>query len=168
MFYSKINKVDVANTYDGVCVSLFVSGCRNHCKGCFNKDTWSFSFGQEFTEASLTSLLEYCNKSFISGLTILGGEPMEPENRSKVLDVCKKFKEMFPSKRLIVFSGYKFENLVKEESSKSIIKYADIIVDGKFEEDKYSPLLILRGSSNQRVIDVKEYLTTGVVSTILG
>ena len=128
MYYSEIKKTDVANC-EGVGVSLFVSGCRNHCEGCFNPETWDFKYGRCFTKNTIDEILEYCDKSYISTLTILGGDPMEKENRSSVLRLCKEFRKKFSdTKYLWLYTGYYFEDLINDASSLRIIKLLDVMV----------------------------------------
>lgn len=155
MYYSEIKKTDVANCI-GVGVSLFVSGCRNHCKGCFNPETWCFKYGEEFTSESLATLMEYCKPSYISGLTLLGGDPTEPENRGTVLEICKEFRRLYPDKILMLYTGYYLEDLIKDDTMLSIFRLLNVLVDGPFEEDKKVAGMRLRGSTNQRIIDMKK------------
>ena len=139
----------------GICVSVFVQGCPHHCKGCFNKETWNFTDGEEFTEENLNYIIDNIDKHNVKrDLSILGGEPLCDENIEGVLQVCQTFKEKYPQKKIYIWTGYTVENF--NELQKEIFKYADILVDGKFEEDKKNITLTLRGSSNQRIIDVKE------------
>lgn len=158
MYYSDLRKVDVANCI-GVGVSLFVSGCRNHCKGCFNPETWDFRYGKEFTDDTITEILEACDKSYISTLTLLGGDPMEKESRYDVLRLCKAFRNKFGnSKKLWLYTGYYLEDLLLQEDAYSIIETLDVLVDSPFEIEKKVIDLKLRGSTNQRIIDIKKTL----------
>lgn len=164
MNYGEIKKVDIANG-EGVRVSLFVSGCRNHCKECFNPMTWSFNYGKEYSEETEKEILEALNHDYIEGLTVLGGEPFEPENQKEVLSLVKKVREVFPHKNIWIYSGFAFEELVgKKESraatplTKEILKNIDVLVDGRFEIAKKDLMLKFRGSTNQRIIDVKKTL----------
>lgn len=160
MNYSGIKRVDVANGI-GIGVSLFVSGCRNHCEGCFNPETWSFDYGEKFTEETLIKILDDCDKPYIKTLTLLGGDPMEIENRHQVLKICKAFRERFgESKQLWMYSGYYFEDLVKDATSKEILDYLNVLIDSPFVLEKKKVGLKLRGSTNQRIIDVRETLNS--------
>lgn len=153
MYYSAIKPFDIANG-PGVRVSLFVSGCRNRCKGCFNPETWSFTYGQEFTAETGQELLRLLDNPNIFGLSILGGDPFEPENREWIEDICDLVKHNFPDKSIWVWTGYDFLNdgLI----DLPVMKYIDVLVDGRFEEDKKDLSLPYSGSWNQRVIDVQE------------
>lgn len=144
---------------EGVRVSLFVSGCRNHCKGCFNEVTWDFNYGEEFTEIQENEIIEFCKKSFISGLTILGGEPFEEENQTALLPFIRKFKEECPDKTLWMFTGYVYEkDLInggrkcKENVTKEILDNVDVLVDGPFILEQKDLTLPFRGSRNQRLL----------------
>ena len=153
MKYNRIRKMDIANG-PGVRVSLFLQGCIFHCKGCFNPETWDFDGGEEFTDEVISKILDYCNKDHISGLSILGGEPMHPKNIKGTIKLAKAFKERFPNKTLWSWSGF----LMDQICDKEILQYLDVLVDGQFQEDKFDPRLKWRGSSNQRVIDVPNSL----------
>lgn len=155
MYYGDIKKIDTANCI-GVGVSLFVSGCRNHCKNCFNPETWCFTYGKEFTSETLSELMEYCKPDYISGLTILGGDPSEPENRDTVLEICKKFKDLYPDKLLMMYTGYYIEDLIEDDVMLNIFRLLDVLIDSPFEDDKKVAGLRLRGSTNQRLIDMKK------------
>lgn len=158
MYYGKINPLDIANG-PGIRVSLFVSGCRRHCKGCFNPETWSFTYGQEFTPETLHELKRLLDNPNIAGLSILGGDPFEPENRTMVALICEFVKSWYIGKTIWVWTGYDFEE-VKDTYGMNFI---DVLVDGRFEESLKDLRLRWRGSSNQRVIDVQESLKTGEV-----
>ncbi len=159
MKYNLIRKMDISNG-PGVRVSIFMQGCDFHCKNCFNKETWDFEGGREFCQKTIDEVLELCSKNHIKGLSILGGEPMHPKNIEATTKLSKAFKEKYPNKNLWVWSGFKFENYLKE---KEAIKYIDVLVDGTYNEDLYDPCLKWRGSSNQRVIDVKKSLNENKV-----
>lgn len=152
MHYNKIRKMDISNG-PGVRVSIFFQGCHFHCDGCFNSDTWDFNGGKEFNEITINHILELCDSDVISGLSILGGEPLHPVNISGTVKLCKSFKEKYPNKTIWLWSGYLFEEYIKD---KEIINYLDVLVDGRFEIEKYDSTLKYKGSSNQRVIDVKK------------
>lgn len=166
MYYSLIRNCDVSNG-TGVRVSLFVSGCRHHCKNCFNKETWDFHFGKEFTQDTMDELLKLLKPDHISGLTILGGDPLEPENQKEVLRIVKEVKYYYPSKDIWCYTGYTFETDIihnmglKYQETNQILLYVDVLVDGEFKEELKNPLLKFRGSSNQRLIDVKKSLEYG-------
>ena len=168
MYYGEIKKCDIANG-PGVRVSLFVSGCTHHCKGCFNEETWSFEFGQPFTAETEEQILKLLEPSYISGLTVLGGEPMEYMNQEALLPFLEKVKECFPEKTIWCFTGYVFEKdilnrmLPKWKYTKKMLEQIDYLVDGPFVEAKKDITLRFRGSSNQRIIDVKKSLETGEV-----
>ena len=150
--------MDVANG-TGVRVSLFVSGCRNHCKGCFNKETWDFNYGEEFTSDTVNEILKLLEPTYIKGLSILGGDPFEPENIKTVLDLCRKVKKRYPLKDIWVYTGYFYEEFNKHPIMNSI----DVLVDGQFIEELKDISLRFRGSSNQRIIDVKASISSGSV-----
>lgn len=163
MHYADIKKYDIANG-PGVRVSLFVSGCTLHCKGCFNANAWDFKYGKEFTEETIDEILEALNKEYISGITVLGGDPFEPSNQEGVLPLIRRIKKELPNKSIWFFSGYYFDKEIlgkmckESEITKELISYIDVMVDGRFEIDKLDITLRFRGSSNQRIINVKESL----------
>lgn len=171
MKYAKIKKYDVANG-PGVRVSIFVSGCNHHCKGCFNKEAWDFNYGQEFTEDTINEILEAMRPNYISGLTLLGGEPFEPINQKGLLKLVRKVKKEYPEKDIWAYSGYLFDKDIMErqvkqlKETKELLSYIDVLVDGKFIENLKNPNLFFRGSSNQRIIDVKESLEYDKISEI--
>lgn len=154
MNYAALKKFDIANG-PGVRVSLFVSGCRHHCKNCFNSEAWDFSYGKPFTEYTEKEILTELSKDYIMGLSLLGGEPFEPENREALIGLLKKTKELFPEKKIWCYTGFLYEQLT-DKTAAEMLSYIDVLVDGKFVEEKKSPDLIFRGSSNQRIIDVKK------------
>lgn len=152
MFYGDIKNLDVANG-PGCRVSLFVSGCRNHCKGCFQPETWAFDYGKKFDADALQELLRLLENPHIAGLSILGGDPFEPENMGCVLAICKLVRERFGTNKSIwVWTGYDWESLCHYP----VMHWIDVLVDGKFEESMKDLTLHYRGSQNQRVIDVAE------------
>ena len=160
MYYAKINKCDIANG-EGIRVSLFVSGCRNRCKGCFQPKTWDFNYGTEFTESTAEQIFSVVNNPSIRGITILGGEPMEPENQKELLPFIKEFKARFPDKTVWLYTGNTYGELTGEhrthtEHTEELLSYVDILVDGRFVEEEKSLGLRFRGSKNQRVIDMKK------------
>ena len=156
MRFSKIKDNDIANG-EGIVMSLWTQGCPHHCKGCFNMETWDFDSGKEFTEEDKNYILKNIDKSNIKrNLSILGGEPLCPENIQGVINLCKEFKEIYPEKTIYVWTGYVVEHFNEDQSL--LLEYIDVLVDGKFEEDKKNLSLNLRGSTNQRVIYIKEDL----------
>lgn len=163
MNYADIKKADVANGL-GVRVSLFVSGCTHHCKNCFNQEAWDFNYGKKFTEKEIDRIINELDHSYVAGLTLLGGEPLEHINQQGLLPLLRKVKEKFPEKNIWCYSGYTFENDIMEkmyknwEETPELLSYIDVLVDGKFEEDKKDIKLRFRGSSNQRIIDVQKSL----------
>ena len=151
MYYSKIIPYDLANGPNWR-VSLFVSGCRRGCKACFNREAWDFTYGQEFTWETVHELERLLNDPNVEGLSILGGDPFEPENRPWVETLCAYVKHNCPGKTIWVWTGYDF--LEDELIDLPVMKYIDVLVDGRFEESLKDLRLKWRGSSNQRVIDV--------------
>ena len=154
MRYNKIRKMDIANG-PGVRVSIFMQGCEFHCKNCFNQETWGFDGGEEFTDETIEKVLNACDKEYVEGLSILGGEPMHPKNIEGTTKLAKAFKEKFPNKTLWVWSGFTFEKYLKD---KPVLNYVDVLVDGQYVDELHNPTLKWKGSSNQRVIDVKKTL----------
>lgn len=156
MRFSKIKDNDIANGV-GITMSLWTQGCPHHCKGCFNVETWDFNGGKEFTNSDLKYILDNINKNNIKrNLAILGGEPLCPQNVKGVIELCKEFKSYYPNKKIYLWTGYTLENF--NDIQKEVLKYIDILIDGKFEEENKNLSIMLRGSSNQRVIDVKKTL----------
>ena len=154
MRYHKIRKMDISNG-PGVRISIFMQGCTFNCKDCFNPETHDFNGGKEFTEETIERVLELSNEEYIEGLSILGGEPLHPKNIASSTELAKRFKEKYPNKTIWVWSGYNFE---KDLNDKEIIDYIDVLVDGKFDTTLKDYSLKWKGSSNQRVIDVKKSL----------
>lgn len=150
MNYNKIRKMDISNG-PGVRVSIFVQGCTFNCKNCFNPETHDFNGGKEFTTEEVEKLIDLCSKDYIRGLSILGGEPLHPRNRESVTMLAEYFKYKLPEKDLWLWSGFQYEDLKDLE----IMKYLDILVDGRFQEENKDIRLKYCGSSNQRVIDIK-------------
>ena len=163
MNYGEIKKFDIANG-EGVRVTLFVSGCTHHCKGCFQPQTWDFHFGKPFTEETENELIEALKPSYITGLTLLGGEPMEPNNQAVLVNVLKKIKSIYPNKDIWCYTGYKMDDELLSPSrarceyTDEMLSMIDVLVDGEFKEDLKNIRLKFRGSSNQRVIDVRASL----------
>ena len=168
MNYADIKQYDVANGV-GVRVSLFVSGCTHHCKECFNKETWDFNYGKPFTEKEIEQIIEYLKPDYLSGLTLLGGEPMEPSNQEVLLPLLRKVHECYPQKNVWCYSGYLFDRDIvgdmyeKSEVTRELLSYIDILVDGEFVAEKKNLKVNFRGSDNQRIIDVRKSLETGEV-----
>lgn len=168
MYYADIKKVDVANG-PGVRVSLFVSGCTHKCKGCFNEEAWDFKYGHEYTKKEEDKIIELLKPDYIEGITILGGEPFEYVNQKGILPLLRRIRKELPNKTIWCFSGYTFDTDILEnmcnkyEETKELISYIDVLVDGKFEIDKKNFKLKFRGSSNQRIINVKESLKNNKV-----
>ena len=168
MNYGKINKCDIANG-EGIRVSLFVSGCRNRCKGCFQPETWDFNYGNEFTKSTAEDIFSAVDNSSVRGLTILGGEPMEPENQRVLLPFIREFKAKFPEKTLWIYTGNTYEDLTgghrnRTDDTDEILSLTDILVDGRFIEEEKSLGLRFRGSKNQRVIDMNETRKNGEIT----
>ncbi len=158
MNYAEIKKYDIANG-EGVRVSLFVSGCRRHCKGCFNSVAWDFSYGKPFTADTEEEIFEALSPDYIAGLSLLGGDPFEPENRAALLPFLQRMRQKFPQKDVWCYTGYTYENgSLKEMNGDGIgemLSCIDILVDGPFIEALKDIRLKFRGSSNQRVLDLK-------------
>ena len=163
MNYATIRNCDIANG-EGVRVSLFVSGCTHHCKGCFNPDQWSFDYGEPFDEKAEDVVLGYLAPSYIAGLSILGGEPMEPENQRALVPFIRRLRDRFGlTKTIWVYTGCVLETHLKAEGSRwrtevtdEFLSLIDVLVDGPFIEEKKDISLKFRGSSNQRIIDMKK------------
>jgi len=169
MKYGQIYFNDIANGI-GCRTSLFVSGCTHHCEGCFNSSTWDFSFGDEFTKENEDEIIESLKPQYINGLTILGGEPMEIVNQKGILPLLKRIKDELPDKTIWIYSGYTFEELTDSsnkrchgEHTKEILGMIDVLVDGEFVLSKKDISLRFRGSSNQRIIDLKKTLAKGEI-----
>lgn len=158
MRYNKIRKMDISNG-PGIRVSIFMQGCSFHCKDCFNSETWDFKAGKEFNDDVINKVLDLASLPHIVGLSILGGEPMHPNNREGTIKLAKAFKKRYPNKDIWVWSGYLFDELKDIEG----LSYIDTLVDGRFVLEQANPTLKFRGSSNQRVIDVKKSLKAGNV-----
>ena len=166
MNYAEIKRCDVANG-PGVRVSLFVSGCTHHCKGCFNKETWDFGFGKPFTQDTIDEILKLLSPGYIKGITLLGGEPMEHVNQQGLLPLLRRIREKLPDKTVWCFTGYDYEKdvigrMVSEwEETKEFLSYLDVLVDGEFKIEQKDLGLIVKGSANQRTILVQESLAAG-------
>ena len=170
MNYGTIKNCDIANG-SGVRVSLFVSGCRNHCPGCFQPETWNFGYGQPFTAETEQEILGLLEPSYINGLTLLGGDPFEPENQRALLLFLRKVRAAYPEKDIWAYTGYTWEQLISGTHRVSLpetvemLSLIDILVNGPFIQEKKNIRLHFRGSENQRVIDVKRSLASGIIQT---
>ena len=168
MNYSNIKFNDIANG-EGVRTSLFVSGCTHHCKHCFNPETWDFNYGKVFDKNVEQEILKRLAPDYINGLTLLGGEPMEPANQKGLLEFVKTVKQTYPNKTIWCYSGYLFDSELLAPSrahcpwTKELLSYIDILVDGEFVEELKDITLRFKGSSNQRIIDVQQSLALGKV-----
>lgn len=168
MHYATIKNCDIANG-PGVRISLFVSGCTHRCKGCFNEVAWDFEYGQPFTQETIDYILTLLAPSYVKGLTLLGGEPFEPQNQGPIVELLRQIKAKYPQKSIWAFSGYLFDNdilawrLGPREITEEYLSYLDVLVDGPFIESKKDLMLRFRGSSNQRIINVPESLRQGTV-----
>ena len=168
MNYANIKDFDIANG-PGIRISLFVSGCTHHCKGCFNKDAWDFDYGQPFTQETIEQIIQMLKPAYVKGLTLLGGEPFEPQNQGAIVELLRRVKAEYPQKSIWAFSGYLFDKDILSgrlgdwEITKEYLSYLDVLVDGPFIEDKKDLMLRFRGSSNQRLIDVPKSLACGNV-----
>lgn len=164
MNWAEIKTNDIANG-EGVRTSLFVSGCRHHCKNCFNSITWDFGYGNLFTEETMEEIFNSVDHDWINGITLLGGEPFEPENQKVLVPFLVMFREKFPNKNVWCYTGFTFEEILgttepksraATDISKEMLSLIDVLVDGPFIEDLHSITLKFRGSSNQRIIDIKK------------
>lgn len=165
MNYATIKNCDIANG-PGVRVSLFVSGCTHHCPGCFNEVAWDFDYGQPFTQQTIDSVLDMLRPDYIRGLTLLGGEPFEPQNQGPVVELLRQVKQQLPEKSIWAFSGYLFDKDMLSGRLGDLgeyLSYLDVLVDGRFVESKKNLSLRFRGSENQRLIDVPASLRSGTV-----
>ena len=170
MHYGNIKKLDIANG-EGLRTSLFVSGCTNRCEGCFQPETWSFEYGQEFTEATEREIIDSLQSSYVKGLTVLGGEPMEPANQRALLPFLKRLKAQLPDKTVWIYTGNTYEELTAGvakhpkciEATEELLSLTDILVDGRFVKERASLGLRFRGSDNQRVIDLNKTRAEGKI-----
>lgn len=167
MYYGNIKKYDIADG-PGVRVSLFVSGCRHHCRGCFNPETWNFQYGKPFTKAALEEILEALKPDYIQGFTLLGGEPFEPENQQVLAGVLGRIRETFPGKDIWCYTGYVLDvDLVPggkayTENTDQMLSCIDVLVDGEFVEEQKDLTLKFRGSANQRLLMLRDGKAEGV------
>ena len=168
MKYASIKNCDIANG-PGVRVSLFVSGCTHRCKGCFNEVAWDFNYGEPFTQETIDKILDMLAPSYVKGLTLLGGEPFEPQNQPAIVELLRQVKAKYPEKSIWSFSGYLFDRdilpgkLGDPAITREFLSYLDVLVDGPFVESKKNLSLRFRGSDNQRLIDVPASLEQGSV-----
>ncbi|WP_024856579.1 anaerobic ribonucleoside-triphosphate reductase activating protein [Ruminococcus albus] len=171
MYYGEIKNCDIADGI-GVRVSLFVSGCRHHCEGCFNAMTWDFEYGKPFTEGTENELLEMLSPDYIDGLTLLGGEPMEPDNQRALVPFMRRVREKYPDKSIWCYTGCVLEDELLRESTwrceytDEMLSMIDVLVDGRFILARRNISLAFRGSDNQRIIDLKKTLAQGNTITL--
>lgn len=154
MRYNKIRKMDISNG-PGVRVSIFMQGCTFNCKNCFNKETHDFNGGKRFTDQTIDEVIKLCSPKHITGLSILGGEPLHPININGTTKLAKRFKEVYPDKNIWIWSGFLFDKHLKNAE---ILNYIDVLVDGQYMDELYNPSLKYCGSENQRVINVPKSL----------
>jgi len=164
MNYAELKSHDIANG-PGVRVSLFVSGCTHHCKGCFNQEAWDFDYGKPFDQAVIDHILTLLKPDYIKGITYLGGEPMDPRNQPGLLELSRQIRQTYPDKSIWCFTGYVLEKDLLTERlgpvTKELLPYLDVLVDGPFVEEKKNLRLKFRGSENQRLLDMKKTLACG-------
>ena len=166
MNYAEIKNVDIANG-PGVRISLFVSGCPHHCKGCFNEVTWDFTYGKPYTQETINHILELLKPDYIKGITFLGGEPMAPSNQESVLNTMRQIKEHYTNKDIWLYTGYILDTDIMGKMvdtlphTSEILSYIDVLVDGPFIEEQKNLNLQFKGSENQRIIDMKKTLSSG-------
>ena len=171
MYYGEIKSCDIANG-EGVRVSLFVSGCTNRCEHCFQPQTWAFDYGRPFTEETEEQILSLLSPGYINGLTLLGGEPFEPENQRVLLPFLRRVKAAYPEKTIWAFSGFTYEELLTEgshprcEATNELLSLLDVLVDGRFVEELKDISLRFRGSSNQRLLDLNAIRKTGEITLL--
>ena len=171
MYYSEIKYCDIANGL-GVRTVLFVSGCRNHCEGCFQPETWNFQYGTVFDETVEQKILDSLKPDYVKGLTLLGGDPFEIENQKELLPFVRNVKKQYPNKDIWAYTGYILhKDLVADgicyiEETQEFLSYIDVLVDGPFQIEKKDLMLKFKGSSNQRVIDMNEYRNTGTIQEL--
>lgn len=162
MNYEKIDKCSVSNG-TGIRTVLWVSGCDIHCRNCHNPQTWDFNSGIPFTDDTMQEILYDLSKPYIKGLTLSGGHPLDPHNVPKVLEIVKRVKMVFPNKDIWIYTGYVWEDIIKDNTLKEILECTDVLVDGAYVDELRDISLAFRGSSNQRIIDVKKTLNSNEV-----
>lgn len=162
LYYSGLNEIDSTNGI-GVGVSLFVSGCNHHCKGCFNPETWNFSNGKPFTDDTILTLINLIDRDYIDFFSVLGGEPYDEQNIDTVIEIVTEVKTVNPNLKIFSWSGYTFEELALREKAVKLMSLCDYLIDGEFKLELRDLSLTLRGSSNQRIIDLPQSLKTGKV-----
>lgn len=169
MYYGEIKDCDIANG-PGVRISLFVSGCTNHCENCFQPQTWDFHYGKEFTAETEEYIIGLMKQDYIKGLTVLGGEPFEPQNQRALLPFLRKIKKIYPAKSIWYFSGFTYEELTTDgthpycEVTEELLSLGDVLVDGRYVDELRNISLRFRGSENQRLIDLGETRKTGKIT----
>lgn len=168
MYFGNIKEYDIANG-EGIRISLFVSGCTNRCDGCFQPETWDFTYGQPYTEKEEQRIVDFLKEGYVDGLTLLGGEPMEPENQRVLVGLCRRVRRECPSKTIWCYTGFVWERDLSDggrkycEVTDELLSLLDVLVDGPFIEAKKNISLTFRGSENQRILDMKETLKRGSV-----
>ena len=174
MYYGNIKKYDIANG-EGVRISLFVSGCTNHCKNCFQPETWDFAYGKPYTKETEAEILDFLKNDFCKGLSLLGGDPFEFSNQEELVKLCKKAKELYPNKDIWAWTGFILDQDLLDGGRRhgpmtdELLSYIDVLVDGPFVEEKKNIQLAFRGSENQRVIDLKKSLAQNeIVNNVFG
>lgn len=169
MNYATIKKNDIANG-PGIRVSLFVSGCRHRCKNCFNSEAWDFNYGKPFTDQVIEEIVTALKPDYVEGLSLLGGEPFEPENQEGLIKLLEIVREKLPDKNVWCYSGFTFENdlLNGNHTVQKLLSLIDVLVDGKFVEELKDASLIFRGSSNQNIIDVPKSLDANYMILLEG
>lgn len=173
MYYGEIKNCDIANGI-GVRVSLFVSGCTNHCEECFQPQTWDFNYGKPFTSQTEDEIIEMLSPYYIDGLTLLGGEPMEPANQRALLPFVRRVKKLYPNKTIWCFTGFLLDEELQKESyarcevTDELLSMIDVLVDGRFVKALHDITLRFRGSSNQRIIDLPQTLKKGEIVPWVG
>ena len=156
-------KYQSVGNFKGVSTSLYVSGCHHACEGCFNKETWNRNYGYDYTEEVENEIIDSLKPSYIQSLILLGGEPLMPYNIEPLIRLCRRVREEIGDKRIVLFSGYTYEQILQDEKKLELLHLVDVLIDGRFEIEKYDIRLNWRGSSNQRIIDVKASLSSGKV-----
>ena len=171
MYYGEIKNFDIANG-EGIRVSLFVSGCTHRCKGCFNPETWDFSYGKPYTAETEQNIMDMLSFEYVDGLSLLGGEPFEPDNQRELVKLLRRVKKELPNKNVWCYTGYTLESDLLRDSrarcevTDEMLGMIDVLVDGEFKEELKNISLAFRGSSNQRIIDVKKTLQSGKTVTL--